>query len=149
MSKKTIVKAFALLALAALGNAQETVNGGIVVLGPLRSNGPQAAVDFTAAGSTSPVKSGPLASRPGTCMTSQMYFATDAPAGQSLAYCNASGTWSVVAGSAAGGVNVQSGTSYTPMPFGIRARFSQDSRFEDWQDLEVNGRVMLVHELPR
>jgi hypothetical protein len=71
--------------------AQETVNGGMVVLGPLRSNGSVAAVDFTAAGTTAPVKTGTLALRASTCVVGQMYFATDAPAGQNLYYCTSSG----------------------------------------------------------
>jgi hypothetical protein len=109
-----VIGAIAVSGLATPGRAQETVNGGMVLLGPIKSNGPQAVVDFTTAGSTAPVKSGTLAARPGTCTVGQMYFATDAAAGQNLAYCTSSG-WSQVAsaGSLSGGVNSQLGTSYT------------------------------------
>jgi hypothetical protein len=90
-------------ALAGPGNAQQTVNGGITMLGPLRSNGSAAAVDFTSAASTSPVKSGTLAARPGVCGVGQMYFATDAPAGQNLSYCTPPGNW--ITGGGGGGVS--------------------------------------------
>ena len=103
MKRNKATVALALLGWAALCNAQETVNGGITMLGPLRSNGSLAVVDFTAAGSTSPVKSGALAARPGTCIVGQMYFATDAAPGQNLAYCTAPGTWTVGAGSGTAG----------------------------------------------
>ncbi|HTS62157.1 MAG TPA: hypothetical protein VMH28_09030 [Candidatus Acidoferrales bacterium] len=103
MRKSTATGALALWAIATLGYAQETVNGGITVLGPLRSNGSMAAVDFTAAGSTSPVKSGTLASRPGICAVGQMYFATDATPGQNLSYCTAPGTWTSNSASAGAG----------------------------------------------
>jgi len=93
-----VIGALAVLAASQIGKAQETVNGGTVVLGPLRSSGPQAVVDFTAAGSTSPVKSGTLATRPGSCTVGQMYFATDAAAGQNLTYCTSAGTWTMLAG---------------------------------------------------
>jgi hypothetical protein len=98
MKNRMVMCALAGLALSQVGNGQETVNGGMVVLGPLRSSGSQAVVDFTAAGSTSPVKSDTLAARPGSCLVGQMYFATDAAAGQNLAYCTSAGTWALLAG---------------------------------------------------
>jgi hypothetical protein len=98
MKNKLMMGALAVLTLSQAGNGQETVNGGMVVLGPLRSSGPQAAVDFTAAGSTAPVKSGTLAARPGTCVVGQLYFATDAAAGQNLALCTSAGTWTIAGG---------------------------------------------------
>ena len=90
------------LALATLAKAQETVNGGMVVLGPLRSNGSSAVVDFTGAATTAPVKSGTLAARPGTCGVGQMYFATDAAAGQNLSYCTPPGNWTGMSGGSSG-----------------------------------------------
>lgn len=92
MKKRRGSAALASLALATLAYAQETVNGGMVVLGSLRSNGSAAEVDFTASGSTAPVKAGILSARPGTCSVGQMYFATDAIAGQNLSYCTGIGT---------------------------------------------------------
>ena len=105
MKNRTMVGALALLALSRVGNGQETVNGGMVVLGLLRPSGSQAVVDFTGAAGTSPVKSGTLAARPGTCSVGQMYFATDATPGQNLAYCTAPGTWTAVAGGGGSGNN--------------------------------------------
>lgn len=112
MKTRTVLVALAVLALAKMGNAQESVNGGMVVLGPLRSSGPQGLVDFTAAASTSPVKSGTLAARPGSCTAGQMYFATDAASGQNLSLCTSAGTWTTVAAGEVG-VNKQTSTSYT------------------------------------
>ena len=111
MKTRTITKILALLALSQMMKAQEVVNGGNVYLGPLRSSGTQAAVDFTWAASTSPVKSGTVASRPGTCTVGQLYFATDAAAGQNLAVCTSTNVWTTIAG--ASGINAQTGTSYT------------------------------------
>ncbi|HKA00986.1 MAG TPA: hypothetical protein VKE70_30950 [Candidatus Solibacter sp.] len=82
----------------AVAYAQETVKGGMVVLGPLRSNGGAASVDFTSSNGTSPVKTGALAARPGTCTVGQMYFASDAAAGQNLSYCTSSNIWTVPVG---------------------------------------------------
>src|SRR5271165_1281846 len=92
MKNRTVAGALAVLALARIGNGQETTNGGMVILGLLRPSGSQAVVDFTGAAGTSPVKSGALAARPGACTVGQMYFATDATPGQNLAFCTVSGT---------------------------------------------------------
>jgi len=95
-------RAFAVLALASLGNAQGVVNGPRDHLGRLSSSGAYSSVDFTAAGSTAPVKTGTLAARPAGCIQGQLYFATDAPAGQNLYACTATGTpgtWSAEGGS--------------------------------------------------
>src|SRR5450432_856430 len=85
-----------------IGNAQETVNGSPVVMGTLKSTGAQSAVDFTAAGTTAPVKTGLLAARPLTCAPGQMYFVTDATAGQNLFLCTATGVWSLGTGGSSG-----------------------------------------------
>jgi len=99
---KLSLGALAVLSLAQLGNAQEVVNGARTILGRLTSTGPYSAVDFTGAGSTAPVKTGTLAARPVACTSGQMYFATDAAAGQNLSYCVPPGGWR--SGSAAGAV---------------------------------------------
>ncbi len=62
-------------------------------------------MDFTAAGSTAPVKTGTLAARPAGCTRGQIYFATDVTAGQNLYLCTATitpGTWTVPGGSGSG-----------------------------------------------
>lgn len=114
MKNRVVIKGLTALALAALGQAQETVNGGMTILGPLRSNGAAAAIDFTGSGSTSPVKSGTLASRPANCAVGQMFFITDAGPGQNLSMCTSPSTWTTITGSSATppGVNAQSGTNY-------------------------------------
>jgi len=102
-------KAIGILALlgAGIGSAQETVNGSPVVMGTLKTNGSQSAVDFTGAGTTAPVRTGLLAARPSNCSQGQMYFATDATAGQNLYLCTATGVWSL----GTGGVTVTPGGS--------------------------------------
>ena len=100
--KISTTRALAVLALASLGNAQGVVNGQRTVLGRLTSSGPDSAVDFTAAGSTAPVKTGTLAARPASCTQGQVYFATDVPAGQNLYFCTVTGTpgtWTLQGGS--------------------------------------------------
>ena len=106
-----MAKALALLALSQMGIAQEVVNGGRVFWGRLQSTGAQASVDFTGAASTSPVKAGTLAGRPSACTVGQIYFATDATAGQNLAVCTAANIWTTISGGS--GVSAQTGTSYT------------------------------------
>jgi hypothetical protein len=98
---------------AAMCSAQTTVNGGRVFTGIVKSSGANATVDFSGAASTVPVATGPLVSRPSTCTNGQMYFATDATAGQNLSYCTGSpGTWSNAAG-AGGPTVVQTNQSNT------------------------------------
>jgi len=93
-------KGIGILALltAGVGSAQETVNGSPVVMGTLKTTGTQSAVDFTSAGSTAPVRTGLLAALPSGCTLGQLYFATDATAGQNLYMCTASGVWSLGTG---------------------------------------------------
>src|ERR1700750_2698520 len=81
--------------------AQTTVNGGRDYKGTLSASGTVSAVDFSGAGSTAPVKTGLLGSRPVGCTRGQIYFATDATAGQNLSFCTATGspgTWSQMNG---------------------------------------------------
>ncbi len=98
---------------AAVCGAQTTVNGGRTYIGNLKASGSLSAVDFSAAASTAPVKTGPLSARPADCTQGQMYFATDAAAGQNLSLCTMTGTpgaWSTLAG--AGGGSTGAGVSY-------------------------------------
>jgi len=50
--------------------------------------------DFSAAAHTLPVKTGLSASLPSACAPGEMYFATDAPAGDNLYACAQANTWS-------------------------------------------------------
>jgi hypothetical protein len=104
MNMKVTRRVLAVLSLAGLGIAQDVVNGPKAVLGRLSSSGANSSVDFTASGSTAPVKAGTLAVRPAACTQGQMYYATDAPAGQNLYSCTATGspgTWTLQGGSGA------------------------------------------------
>jgi hypothetical protein len=49
--------------------------------------------NFSSAQHTLPAVTGLIANRPGTCMVGEMYFATDAAAGQNWYYCTAANTW--------------------------------------------------------
>jgi hypothetical protein len=61
-------------------------------------------VDFTAASSTKPLKTG--ATLPATCTQGEMFFKTDAPVGQNVYGCVNTDTWQLQAG--AGAVTVES-----------------------------------------
>src|SRR4051812_24188751 len=98
---------------AAVCPAQTTVNGGRDYKGTLKASGTVSAVDFSGAGSTAPVKTGTAAARPTACTQGQIYFATDATAGQNLSFCTATGapgTWSAMTGG--GGGTSSAGVSY-------------------------------------
>jgi len=100
--KKNVIIAVGLCALVC--QAQTTVNGGRVFEGTLRSSGATSAVDFSAAGSTAPVKTGLAAARPTTCTAGQMYFATDAATGQNLSLCAGTpGSWTTISAGSSGG----------------------------------------------
>src|SRR4051794_27704806 len=108
MNMQISMRALPLLALASLASAQGVVNGQRNVLGRLSTSGPNSAVDFTAAGATSPVKTGTLAARPVNCSQGEMYFASDAAAGQNLYVCTTPGTpgvWTLQGGSGGAGAN--------------------------------------------
>src|SRR5580700_10071292 len=97
-------------------SAQTTVNGGRVYTGILKSSGANATVDFSGAASTVPVVTGLTAARPSTCTAGQMYFATDAAAGQNLSYCSGSpGAWTTATGGSGspGATYVQTNQSNT------------------------------------
>jgi len=55
-------------------------------------------VDFSNASSTKPLQVG--STLPGTCVTGQMFFKSDAPAGANLYACTSANTWSVEGGGA-------------------------------------------------
>jgi hypothetical protein len=88
------------VALAAAGSAQTQVD--------LRTQ--SKSVDFSAANSTKPMSVGTVL--PAACGVGQMFFLSNAPAGQNLYACVATNTWTLQSGSGGGGgsgVNVQSG----------------------------------------
>ena len=110
MTKK-IIAALCLWAMAC--GAQTTVNGGRVFTGIVKSSGSTATVDFSGAASTVPVVTGVSVARPATCTPGQMYFATDATAGQNLYYCTAVNTWTQQAVGVSGPTVVQTNQSNT------------------------------------
>jgi hypothetical protein len=66
-------------------------------------------VDFTAAGSTKPLKTGPTL--PAVCTTGEVFFKTSAPAGANLYACTAANTWSAQGGSSSGALTMESSGS--------------------------------------
>src|SRR5260370_32283045 len=99
---------------AALCGAKTTVNGGSDYKGKLKASGTVSTVDFSGAGSTTPVKTGTLAGRPANCTQGQVYFATDATAGQNLSVCTTTGTPGTgSAMSGRGGRPTRAGGSYS------------------------------------
>ena len=94
-------RAILFVTFAALCGAQTTVNGGRDYKGTLKASGSVSAVDFSGAGGTAPAKAGTSASRPTACTQGQIYFATDAAAGQNLYFCTATGApgvWTQMSG---------------------------------------------------
>ena len=67
-------------------------------------------MDASAASHTLPARTGPAAAKPATCTVGEMYFATDAAAGQNWYFCTASNTWTQQLNSGGGG-GVASGTT--------------------------------------
>src|ERR1035441_9802127 len=53
-------------------------------------------IDFSAANATRPIKTGTVL--PATCVVGDMFFKTDAQAGENLYGCTAANTWSVQGG---------------------------------------------------
>src|SRR3954471_12916378 len=101
-----------LVMLAGLCGAQTTVNGSRDFKGTLKASGVVSAVDFSAAGTTAPAKTGLLSARPAACDQGQQYFATDAAAGQNLYFCTVTGspgTWSQMSGTGGSTTTMGSG----------------------------------------
>lgn len=88
--------------------AQTIINGGRTILGPL---------DASQSTATLPARKGAGAPA-GNCMQAELYFRTDAAAGQNLYFCTATNTWTQMGGGS-GGQALLSGGSYwlfgTPM----------------------------------
>jgi len=81
---------------------QSVINGSRTITNGLTVSG--GAVDFGSAASQK-MKTGTVSAIPGTCTVGQVYFASDATAGQNLYFCTATNTWTQ---QVAGG-----GSSYT------------------------------------
>jgi hypothetical protein len=90
--------------LARLGN-NETFTGNQSFTGNL---------DASSGAHTLPARVGTAASKPATCTVGEMYFATDATAGQNWYYCTATNTWTQQSGGGGGATAIASGQ--TPMP---------------------------------
>lgn len=56
---------------------------------------------------TGPVANGPLAQIPAVCTVGQIYFATNATAGQNLYFCTATNTWAQMSGGVSSGTATQ------------------------------------------
>ncbi len=82
----------AVLAAAAMAQTQVDLR--------LQSKG----VDFSGASATKPMSTG--AALPGTCTSGQMFFVTNAPAGQNLYGCVANNVWALEAGGGTSGSGV-------------------------------------------
>ena len=82
----------------------------------------------SAAGHTQPVKKGTAAALPATCTQGELYFATNATAGQNLYMCTATDTWTQQLNSGGGG-GISSGTSLAGTcavgddPFNLTAQY--------------------------
>lgn len=74
--------------------------------------------DFTSATHTIPGKTGLLASIPGTCTVGELYFATDATAGQNLYECGATNVFTQQLNSGGGGGGVTSIATTSPITGG-------------------------------
>jgi len=85
--------------------------------------------DFSGAGATLPVRALLSANTPGACVASkELLIKTDAPAGQQLFVCNATGDgWNLVGDGAAGGVTSFNGRSGSVSPATGDYSFSQIS----------------------
>jgi hypothetical protein len=70
--------------------------------------------NFRGATHTLPAVTGLTAAKPGTCTVGEMYFATDATAGQNWYYCTATNTWTAqVAGGGSVGIGLNGTTQGT------------------------------------
>ena len=78
-------------------------------------------VDFTAASSTKPIKTG--TSLPATCAVGDMFFKTDAAAGANLYGCAAANAWSPQAGSGGGSGSLSIESNGTPVGSRSAANF--------------------------
>jgi len=139
--KITIILGVGLWAVAC--SAQTTVNGGRVFEGTLRSSGANAVVDFSGAGSTAPVKAGLSAARPSSCTAGQMYFASDAAAGQNLSLCAGSpGTWTAVATGNAATLDGTGRLTVSEIPTGVVQTGQSNTYTAGTQDMSGSAHTL-------
>lgn len=91
--------------------------------------------DASGATHTLPAVKGTAASKPGTCTTGEMYFATDATAGQNWYFCTATNTWTQQLNSGGGGAatyGTDSGSvnAYAVSPSGCSASLAAGLKLE-------------------
>jgi hypothetical protein len=79
-------------------------------------------VDFSAAVSTKPVTTGTVL--PAICGIGQMFFLSNAPAGQNVYGCTATNTWTVQSGGSGGGGSVTVQSAGTPVGSNSTLNFS-------------------------
>lgn len=105
-----------------------TVNGSLQVLGTLTAT----VVDFTSSSSTAPMKAGTVL--PGVCGVGQVFFKTDAAAGQNIHLCTAANTWTQVQGGGGGTFDWKPSTRYSLFRTEFAYRWDQSSPavFGDW-----------------
>lgn len=99
-----------------------TIPNGVVFTGPSSSataatlgltNTLTGRQDASGAASTAPVKAGTTASIPPTCISGKdLYFATDATAGQNLYFCTSTNTWTQQLNSGGGGGGAPTNAQY-------------------------------------
>jgi hypothetical protein len=85
-------------------NAAQVTNAAQTNAGNTFTAGTQ---DFSGAAHTLPAKVGTSVNKPATCSIGEMYFATDATAGQNSYYCTLANTWTQQLNSGSGGGSLQ------------------------------------------
>lgn len=113
-----------------------TVNGNLQVLGTLRAT----VVDFTSSTTTAPMKAG--TALPGSCGVGEVFFKTDAAAGQNIQLCTATNTWTQVqAGGSGATFNWRPSTRYTLFRTDFAYRWDQPTPavLGDWVFLRQTG----------
>ncbi len=101
-------------------------------------------VDFSAASSTKPSKTG--TSLPATCETGDSYFLTSGPAGSNLHFCTATNTWTLIGGGAGGSTQDMTVRSSEPsrVPLTVNAAASQTADLQRWQ---VDGVIKALFDV--
>lgn len=108
---QTVIPQLSETSISANAELRTTDAIGGVATGILQDNGTTlsttGAVDFSGASHTQPVLKGTAATKPATCTQGEIYFATDATAGQNLYFCTTANTWTQQLNSGGGGTNTQ------------------------------------------
>jgi hypothetical protein len=105
--------------------------------------------NFSGAAHTLPAVTGPTLSIPGTCTLGEMYFATDASAGQNWYYCTATNTWTAQSSSVSsvfgrsGAVTAQAG-DYTAAQVTNAAQTNASNTFTAGTQNFTNAQAMII-----